>query len=584
MLFHTFVELFSIVVAFAVFIVTWNSRYMQDNRFLHLVGISYLFIGALDLLHTLSYKGMTTISTHGFPANQFWVATRFLEAATLLIGCLILKGRKRLNADLIFLIFFICSTLIALSILYWNIFPVCYIDGVGQTDFKIYTEYLVIAILLASTYLLNKNRNHFSPIVYKLLLVSMIFTILSEICFSLYISNYSTANELGHYAKLIAFFMIYKANVETGFISPTKSIFKNLKENEEKYRTLAENIPGLILRFDASINCIYSNTPIADYTVLTDHHNASPARSESQPLDKILTALVEHAHATSHAQQRSFEVEISGKHQFLSVQVIPENLVNPIDSTYLVIAQDVTALKQTEHQLHALNETKDKLFSIIAHDLKNPFTSLLTFSELIFKNAGKMDSSKIEYMAARMNESAKQAYTLLENLLNWSSVQTGTLKPKFETVSVDEIFAEARRLSNSSASAKDINLILENSHGKNVTADKQMLATVMRNLVSNAIKFSFPQSNIVIKSIAQGDDIIFSIADTGTGIAEEHRNQLLEIGNRFSAPGTAAEQGTGLGLLLCREFIELNNGKIWLESEFGIGTTFYFSLPSAPSF
>ncbi|WP_443947608.1 MASE3 domain-containing protein [Pedobacter sp. AW1-32] len=578
MLFHTFVELFSVVVAFAVFIVTWNSRQMHDNRYLQLVGISYIFIGALDLLHTLTYKGMNIIPVDGHPANQFWVATRFLETITLLFGFFLINKRTRLRPDWVFLSYFVASALIILSILVWKNFPVCYIDGVGQTAFKLWMEYIIIAILLLVGYLLIKNRKHFSTTVFRLLLLSLVFTIVSEFCFTQYVFNYSAMNELGHYAKLVAFFLIYKANVETSFIRPTDIIFKNLKDNEKKYRTLAENMPGFILRFNSQLECIYANVKeerqqpegqtILKYQI-----------SQDKSLEVFLMPLVRRAQQTEAVQQSNFDLDGANGKEFYVVQVIPEYHNSDVEASYLVICQDITALKHSENQLQALNQTKDKLFSIIAHDLKNPFTSLLSFSELIQRNAYKMDGAKIEHMAGRMNESAKQAFALLENLLNWSRVQTGTLKPVSLAIEVDDLFDESSRLLTALAQSKSIALVFEQSVDLVVIADRQMAATVLRNLISNAIKFSYPESRVYIQAKEQDCVVLFSITDHGIGVAPEHSENLFEIGNTFSSLGTASEEGTGLGLVLCKEFVEMNGGEIWLESELGKGTTFYFTLP-----
>ncbi|MBC7417971.1 MAG: histidine kinase [Pedobacter sp.] len=554
-LFHTFVELFSIVVAFAVFIVTWNSRQMQDNVFLHLVGISYIFIGALDLLHTLTYRGMNMIPVDGFPANQFWVATRMMEALTILTGLLLIKRNKKLNSDLVFLGYFLVSLLIIFSILVWRIFPVCFIGGLGQTDFKVYMEYAIIAVLLVAGVLLVKNRKQFSASVYKLLLASVIFTIFSESCFASYETNTSTINELGHYAKLVAFFLIYKANVETGFIRPTDLIFKNLKENEEKYRTLAENLPGLVFRFNGDLKCIYAN------------NEEAKASRIIEMLGPMLLMVMQ----IGVVQEDSFEVDKG----VYAVQVIPEYG----SGSYLVICSDVTGLKQTQRQLQALNDTKDKLFSIIAHDLKNPFTSLLTFSELIYKKADSLERVKIGHIASRMNESARQAYTLLENLLNWSRIQTGLLKPEVERIPVEWLFAETQNYMRTVAQAKGIELSFGAAGLWSVLADRQMCLTVLRNLVSNAVKFSFHGGEVKVTVESKNGQVLFSIWDSGTGIPVENQKLLLEVGNKFSATGTESESGTGLGLVLCREFVEVNGGSIFFESEFGVETTFYFTLP-----
>lgn len=498
-----------------------------------------------------------------FYANQFWVATRFLEAITFTAGFAFIAKRKKLNADLIFLSYFVAALLITLSIVVWKVFPVCFIEGTGQTPFKVYAEYAIIAILLIACYLLRKNRHHFSTSVYHLLLASLIFTILSEFCFTLYVSNYSTANQFGHYFKLIAFFLIYKANVETGFIEPTGLIFKNLTDNEEKYRTLAENLPGMIMRFDANLNCIYTNSGAAESDFIIDklHH------------------LLLQTKLTQQVQESTITAELGNKVYHYVVEVIFENRAGIEEQTYLVICQDITNLKNAEQQLQELNATKDKLFSIIAHDLKNPFTSLITFSELIYKNAYKLDKEKIGQMALRMNESSKQAYALLENLLNWSRVQTGILKAHPQPVSVQHLLDEAQQFAAPLAQAKNMQVLVENEFDLTVHTDQQMIGTVLRNLIGNAIKFSYPESNIILRSFQQDRELTISVSDFGVGIEQEVQKDLLLVGSRHSTTGTASEKGTGLGLVLCKEFVDLNGGKLWLESEYGIGTTSYFTLP-----
>lgn len=575
LLFHTLVELFSIVVAFAVFIVTWNSRKMQDNAFLHLVGISYIFIGALDLLHTLTYRGMNIIQVDGFPGNQFWVATRMMEALTLVGGLLILRRRIRLNSDLVFLGYFVVSVLVVLTILVWKVFPVCFVQGLGQTPFKVYMEYKIIATLLVAAILLVGSKTRFSPSVYKLLLASMIFAIASECCFASYLSNTGTVNELGHYAKLVSFFLIYKANVETGFIRPTDLIFKDLKESEQKYRTLAENLPGMVLRFDAQFRCIYANRSIS----LLAGSNGFIENSIEGQLQVYLVPVLDRAGQSGEQQMESFELKGSQGSEFHTIQVIPEKSSQDQQLSYLVICNDVTGLKRTQLQLQQLNDTKDKLFSIIAHDLKNPFTSLLTYSELIYKKSSSLDRIKIEQMASRMNHSAKEAYALLENLLSWSSVQTGLLSPVPELLAVRALLEQMHALMEPLAHQKGISLVLGNIEQTNVFADRQMVATVLRNLVSNALKFSFQNGQVEI-AVSQVDGFaLFSVADTGTGIPLESQAKLLEVGNKFSSIGTASESGTGLGLVLCQEFIALNGGEIYFQSELGVGTTFFFTLP-----
>lgn len=582
LLFHTIVELFSIVVAFAVFIITWNARKMLDNNYLYFVGVAYLFVGGLDLLHTITFKGMNVIPGTVYYANQFWVATRFLEAMTLVLGFWFLNRKKILNGDLTFIVYTLVSVFIILTILYWKVFPICFVEGAGQTSFKIYAEYSIIALLFAAWYLLYKFRQSFGRSVFLYLSMSLFFTILSEFCFTLYISNYSFTNEMGHYAKLISFFLIYKANVETGFSKPAGLIFKNLKDNEEKYRTLAENLPEMIFRFDKDFKCLYSNSAVekvlrhkSELYIGKDLRALGfPAAFESLLVETLLSV-----RQYKKSMEIDFDFTDGAKPYFFSIQIIPEYSTDILEETYLIIGYDITRLKVTEKRLRNLNATKDKFFSIIAHDLRNPFTALIAFSELIHKNAGKLSTEKIENLALRMNDSAKQAFGLLENLLNWSKIQTGALIPDPHPLEVSALLQEVKALCASSAMAKSIEIVLADDVDGIIWADKQMVNTVLRNLITNAIKFSNENSKISLSAAPQEDYMLFSVADTGVGISKNVVDELMEFGFKYTTNGTHDEIGTGLGLTLCKEFVEKSGGKIWLESELGRGTTFHFTIP-----
>lgn len=349
MLFHTLVELFSIVIAFAVFIVAWNSRKMQDNKYLHVVGISYLFIGALDLLHTLSYNGMNVIPLPGYPANQFWVATRGMEALIFLGGFLMIGRKRKINTELLFLFYFVVSLFIASSILVWEVFPVCFIPGKGQTTFKIVGEYIIIVLLLVSLFMLYKKRTNFDRKTYQLLAGSIIFAILSECCFATYTSNSGALNEWGHYGKLISFFLIYKANVQMAFENPMASIFRELKASETEYKTLAENLPGIIMRFDENLNCVYTNQGIRKNLQFAD----SDAGALSKRIwNELGQALVERKNITG-----ELEVGMQDGRYYYSFQIIPEIFDKASESRLLVIFRDITISRKEKLYLSNLLDT-----------------------------------------------------------------------------------------------------------------------------------------------------------------------------------------------------------------------------------
>lgn len=240
LLFHSLVEIFSIVVAYSFFMITWNSRLYIKNQYLLFVGVAYLFIALLDLLHTLSYKGMPIFVDYDFYANQLWIGARYLESITLFVAFYFLGSDKTFKPEnLVFVYTIITSTLIA-SIFYWKIFPVCFVEGQGLTVFKKYSEYIICLLLLFSMALLHRNRDRFESNVYYILLLSILCTIISELAFTFYISNFGLSNLIGHYFKLFSFYFIYIAIIETGVRKPYEIIFKELDDSNRELKNEIE--------------------------------------------------------------------------------------------------------------------------------------------------------------------------------------------------------------------------------------------------------------------------------------------------------------------------------------------------------
>lgn len=230
-------------------------------------------------------------------------------------------------------------------------------------------------------------------------------------------------------------------------------------------------------------------------------------------------------------------------------------------------------------ELNKLNASKDKLFSVLAHDLKNPFNTLIGFSDLLYSDIDDLPQEQIKDFAKRMNDLAKQTFDLLVNLLDWSRVQSGKLTPMPEKVKPLELLTESEMLLRPIAEQKNINLVIKNNTDSFLFADKEMLKTILRNLATNALKFSHSGEKVIMEVSEQGENIMFSVSDTGVGIASKHRDNIFLLENNISTEGTAKEKGTGLGLILCKEFIDMHNGKIWVESELNKGSIFRFTIP-----
>ena len=237
------------------------------------------------------------------------------------------------------------------------------------------------------------------------------------------------------------------------------------------------------------------------------------------------------------------------------------------------------ALKENEAHLRELVATKDKFFSIIAHDLKSPFNSILGLSNLLVEQIQEKNFDGIEEYAKIIQKSSTTVFNLLMNLLEWARSQTGRMEFSREYIELGALINEVIELSNESAHQKSITIIKELPRNLLVFADKAMINTILRNLISNAIKFTHPGGQIIVSAEKKLDELKISISDNGIGIKKEAIGKLFRIDENNIRMGTQNEIGTGLGLILCKEFIEKHRGKIWVESEIGKGSKFSFTIP-----
>jgi signal transduction histidine kinase len=251
-----------------------------------------------------------------------------------------------------------------------------------------------------------------------------------------------------------------------------------------------------------------------------------------------------------------------------------------------VVDRDITErkkvelkLKESEQMLQIANATKDKFFSIIAHDLRSPFSGIIGLSELLIENVKEFDIAKSEKHLGFINSSAKNTLILLDNLLNWAKSQTGNIIVKPENIILSKVIQEIIEASNFTAKSKNISLNYSSLDEIEVYADENMLLVILRNLISNAIKFTKPGGEVNVSAISKQNQVKISISDNGVGMNEEKLKDLLNISSNATSPGTANEKGSGLGLVLCKEFVEKLGGNIWVESEEGKGSIFYFTLP-----
>ncbi len=369
-------------------------------------------------------------------------------------------------------------------------------------------------------------------------------------------------------------------------ITELKLTEEKLKESEENLKKAQEigrlghwelDIVNDVLTWSDEIYRIFDLKPQEfDATYEAFLSNIHP-----EDRDKVNTAYV-----SSIENKLPYEIEHrlllkSGKIKYVleSCQTEYDELGNPLRSIGTV--SDITEMKEKENQLNEAIATKDKFFSIIAHDLKGPFGVLLGLIDILLEDHQKYDKEELDKIISVVDKSANSTFNLLENLLTWAQSQTGQIKFSPEKLYLNIVLFEAQSCLQQQAQNKNIQILEIVSDDEIVYADKNMITTVIRNLISNAIKFTNKNGSIVFEAKKQkeNDFLEISVTDTGVGIPKDIIKDLFSVDRKYSTEGTENETGTGLGLILCKDFVEKHGGKIWIESVFGKGSSFKFTIP-----
>ncbi len=373
-------------------------------------------------------------------------------------------------------------------------------------------------------------------------------------------------------------------------ISIRKKAEEELKASEEKFRSLFSSMSeGFALHeviFDAHRNPV-------DYMILEVNQAFEKMVGIELKKAKGYLATVVYGVPTAPYLEIYAEVAATGKPQSFRSFFSPFNkyydilVYSPYKDFFATVFSDITeqqkaeeSLMNNEARLIHLNATKDKFFSIIAHDLKSPFNSILGFSKLLVESVRSNDYAHVEQYATIIEKSTQRTMELLMNLLEWSRSQTGKMEYLPEYLEINSIVNEVLELFEQSALQKNITIYKEPFPFTTLWADKILLSTILRNLISNAIKFTHTGGEIHLSGKVEQDMIEICMRDNGVGIKKEDLKKLFLIEENFTSKGTLNEQGTGLGLILCKEFVEKQGGKIRVESIYGQGSTFYITLPS----
>ncbi len=371
-----------------------------------------------------------------------------------------------------------------------------------------------------------------------------------------------------------------------GEIDMRKQADEKLKESEEKYRMLYENNPNTVLMFDYETlfltECNESFRKMYGYTdeeakklKVSDLSSKPDITVNNIRKSELLTVIKFPIRYHRKKDGTIFPVEITHTSLFINNRLTISAIIRDISEKI------ETEKKQKEYteELEKLNKTKDKFFSIIAHDLRNPFQGLLGYLELLdSKNEIISETEKAHYIS-QLNVIAGTLYNLVDNLLQWTRLQSGKLKINKTTFDLRELSEKIVTLLTINSFRKEIKIINEIPQGQLVKADEMSVKLILSNLLTNAIKFSNPKNDIILSSAVKPEGVYLFVKDNGIGISQERLHKLFESSQENSLLGTGNEHGTGLGLLLCKELTELSGGTIRIESELQKGTTVEIFIP-----
>lgn len=401
-----------------------------------------------------------------------------------------------------------------------------------------------------------------------------------------------------HYLEVTKFLInfggekyVFSISIDTSELDYIRQLYE---ESSTLYRALIENAFDAIYLMKGR-RYQYVNPRFCELTGYTFEELTSPDFDfEVLVSDESKRYLEERYRARLEGKEipNQYELQLvhkSGKKVYVEVSTV--SVGKPGEVVVMGIMRDITQrkqyeqqLKESEERLKELNFAKDKFFNIIAHDLRAPISGLISMTKMLIENSEILSPDEMRELLVDLLEFANQSYNLLENLLQWARTQTGTIPFNPEDTDLFEIALASKLLNEPNAKQKNI-VISNNVPPQSFSfVDRNMITTIVRNLVSNAIKFTNPGGEIRINLIDKGDNFELSVSDTGVGMSKEQMDKLFKVGENVSTLGTSGEKGSGLGLILCKEFVEKNGGTIRVESELGKGTTFYVTLPKAKAF
>ena len=609
LLFHFLAEMFVVAVACCIFFITWNARAYIKNGYLIFVGIAYLYVGFFDLLHTLAYKGVGIFP--GEDANlptQLWMSARYIESLSLLGAFFFFDRRPSLSLQITG--YLAVSGLLLASIFYFNIFPTCYVEGSGLTSFKIWSEYVICGILALVMILLMRARSRFEPKVLALLMGAVAATIFTELVFTLYVSVYGFANLFGHAIKLLSFYLIYKALIETGFREPFELLFRelalerqrleqeisqkeqleqSLRSSKEHYRIVADFAYDWEFWIDPKGNFVYVSPACERITGHSyQEFMSNPELFTQIVVDEDRPLVEEHLRAVlsgEDVEPVTFDFRISHADGGIRWMNHSCQAVMGSDDVYLgrrASNRDVTEVKRAIELVRQADRHRAvaDLAGGIAHNFNNLLQIVISGIENAISDMEDGDLQKAGESLELILDSCDKGADTVRKLLHFASTRSDSQNDGFRVLDLSELAMEAVEMCRpfwDDESARDGNRIRINTDLKPdvfVKGKFDQLVDVVISIIRNAVEAIDTYGAIDVSVFADLNEAVVIVRDTGVGISPEDQNRIFTP--FFTTKVTA---GSGLALATALKIVNNHGGKILVESVPGQGTTFRIRLP-----
>ncbi len=593
-LFHTISELFSIIVAISIFIIAWNTRRFSDNSFFLFIGISFLFVAFLEIIHTLAYRGLnvfpgyTDIAAATDLAAKFWISARSAQGLLFLFSILFIN-KKRMKISLLFSGYSVIVIFLVWSI-FANIFPTCFLAVTGLTPFKIISEYIIICILGVTIIFFYRNRKEFDRNILNLIILAIILNIFQELAFTLYTDAYGILNFLGHVLMMFSFYYIYKALIHTTLFRPYDLLFRDVKKSEEKLlierntlitlnkqiEAIIETVPDAILLLNTEGRVYLTNYQFQELYKQTYHADFSIGKILLDLPENYLINTIKEFFISGMHLPKIFQSEIGNYYQISSASI---RLSDETIFGVLIVIHDVTEFIEIEN-------LRKQILSNVSHELRTPLTVINLSIKNLENYAQRLSDEQKESIIRMISKNSILLSDMIEDLLTSSSIEAKTFRLQWAEYGLLALFQELLIQLEPPRLEKQINILLEIDQPIQLFGDSKRISQVFRILVDNAIKYSPDNSVIKIKAIDhytglfnpnQIDGVLIQVSDSGLGIKERDLPHLFK--RFFRSDDVKAIRGTGLGLSIAKEIVQLHKGDIYVESEYGKGSTFSVFLP-----